>query len=687
MKDVANAIEQFRQVMHQNQALEDTHEGAPEENFQETGQTQSQDQTNDTLKPPTAKPDYRRYSQQQQQQQAQPQNFAQQQKRASQTLPSKVEREPPKRKYPGRGEALNIKRANSNTETAQTEASENTSTTNPLESPSTMSNMTSSPQRTMGRGVESESSANRHPQYRFPGDENPPYINDPAQSNSNIQSQYHQQQQAEDPNMMMIPNQQYNRQQQQQNKRMLNVQNQNPNQGEYQVQSGEYPDQFSPKPQQIQGIYVNNPPPQMNQMRFNDPSQQMKGNMSPGFYNNQQFLINSPNMDMNANPQQQPNKRKPKGQMSHTLNPTNPGNKNFAGPGSVPFPTGSGQNPNLNLNLNINQMQGQHQLPHQNFAQSPNIPYNQRNMEGRQVPVPGLDPQQQRIQGNKFNRNPERSFTDNPSQRGSLGSPNAGGFQPSVKNISNMPNIPEMGGGEGIKGGQNDGEKAPENIKMVKGGRPQQQQQYQQQYQQHQQYQQQKYQQQQQQGNMPPNLNGPGGPGGSNIMFTPNSPYTDQRGMINSPQGPNPGMFNVNAVPPHFVPHQQQMVNMSMMPPNLGPNMGGPNHFNAVNFSSPGLPMNRNQQQQQMMGKQQGMQPMFVFPNGIQRNMSMGSEPPMYYINLTDPIQKENSELQANYQSMCKEMTRQMKDIDKTVRIWGYVRMLTFSLRILRIQN
>jgi len=356
--------------------------------------------------------------------------------------------------------------------------------------------------------------------------------------------------------------------------------------------------------------------------------------------------MNNPN---NANPQQQPNKRKPKGQMSHTLGPNNPGNKNFPGPGPINnFPTG-GQNPNLNLNLNINQMQ---QIPHQNFAQSPNIPYNQRNMEGRQVPVPGLDPQQnqqQRIQGNKFNRNPERSFTDNPSQRG-LGSPNAGGFQqPPLKNTPSMP--------DDVMKVQNDGEKAPENIKMVKGGRPQQQQQYQQQQQQqYQQYQQQKYQNQQ-------------GPGNSNIMFTPNSPYTDQRGMISSPQGPNPGMFNVNPIPPHFAQHQQQMnmpVNMSMMPPNLvPPNMGGqPNHFNF----SPGLPMNRNQQQQ--MGKQQPMQPMFVFPNGIQRNMSMGSEPPMYYINLTDPIQKENSELQANYQSMCKEMTRQMKDIDKTVRNW-----------------
>ena len=94
-------------------------------------------------------------------------------------------------------------------------------------------------------------------------------------------------------------------------------------------------------------------------------------------------------------------------------------------------------------------------------------------------------------------------------------------------------------------------------------------------------------------------------------------------------------------------------LNMNMMP-NMGPppNMG-PNHFNTVNFNSPGMPMNRNQQQQQqgnmnqMMGKP-GMQPVFIYPNGIQRNMSLGSEPPMYYINLTDPIQKENSELQAN---------------------------------------
>jgi len=584
--DVVNAIEQFRQVMNKNANLDDPNE--EEGDIQQQQQQENiQDQTGDTLRPQN-KPDYRRYSQQQQQQQQQ------QQKRASQQqmIPSqqKVDREPPKRKYPGRGEALNIKRANSNNETAQTETSEtsntNTSTTNnfnPLESPSTI---TSSPQKSGANRVEEIPNVGR-PLYRFPTDETPSY---PAQSNSQYSDE--NQQQYNRPSIVKTP-------------------------------SGEYPDQFSPKPPGP-NVYMNNP--QMNQMR---------GNMSPGFYNNQQFLINSPNIDMN-NPQQS-NKRKPKGQMSHTVGP------NMVGPQNIGPNTPNMPNKNFPAPTNPGFQNNQ------NFVQSPNMPYNQR--QG------GQDLQQQRIQGNnpnKFNRNQERSFTDISAGQRGLGSPNTG-FQPPLKNIPSVPNMPgEMGMAEGIKP-QNEVEKAPmqENIKMVKGGRPQQQ--YQQQQQQfQQQFQHPKFQQQ------PPPMNSPGN---NNMIFSPNSPYTDQRGMINSPQGPNPGgMFN-----PHFVQHQQQQMNLNMNM--MGPPNMGPTHFN---FNSPSMPMNRNQQQQQqgnmnqMMGKPGGMQPVFIFPNGIQRNMSLGSEPPMYYINLTDPIQKENSELQANYQSMCKEMTRQMKDIDKT---------------------
>jgi len=276
----------------------------------------------------------------------------------------------------------------------------------------------------------------------------------------------------------------------------------------------DYPYQYQLQQQQMQGGPVNF---QGTQAGFN-PAQMKGNNMSPGYYTNPQFF---PNNQQNPSPNQQFQKRKPKGMMGNNNNPNNPShqnvnmnmnpnnqNKNF---GMNPFPMNQPTNHPAPQNLNPNQYRGSIDNNKQVYDQN----INQRG------------PNNQTNNNAKFNRNQERNFQENSGmnpQRGFMGSPNYQQHQQSHGGLINVPDLPENihSPNEGMM------EKIPVNTrnfdenKNIKG-RPQ-----------------------QQQGNVM-FKNNPN----NNMMFPPGPQFMDSRTMPNNMVVQNPGMFT-----PPF--HQQQ---------------------------------------------------------------------------------------------------------------------------------